>query len=148
LGEEYRLLSSSLCSFLYSLVISFLLGPNIILNTIFSNTLSLCFSLSVSDQVSNPYKNNRQNYSFVFIYPFTPLYSVYPFTGKTYGCGKCMKMNILLFKIFSSRMWQCALWQMGTNGLDEPTVSSLGWYHGKNVRYYMSNILNINHILE
>jgi hypothetical protein len=34
LGEEYKSLSSSLCSFLHSLVTSFLLGPNILLNTL------------------------------------------------------------------------------------------------------------------
>jgi polysaccharide pyruvyl transferase WcaK-like protein len=33
-----------------------LLGPNIPLSTLFSNTLSLCSSLSVRDQVSHPYK--------------------------------------------------------------------------------------------
>ena len=54
LGEEYRSLSSLLCSFLHSHVTSSLLGPNI-LNTLFSNTLSLRSSLSVSDQVSHPY---------------------------------------------------------------------------------------------
>ena len=42
LGKEYRSLSSSLCSFLYSFVTSSLLGPNILLNTQFSNTFSLC----------------------------------------------------------------------------------------------------------
>ena len=36
LGEEYRSLNSSLCSCLYSLVISSLLGPNILFNTLFS----------------------------------------------------------------------------------------------------------------
>ena len=40
LGDEYRSLSSSLCSLLHSPVTSSLLGPNILLNTIFSNTLS------------------------------------------------------------------------------------------------------------
>ena len=53
LGEEYRWLSSSLCSFLHSLVTSSLLGPNILLNTLFSNTLSLRSSLIVSDQASH-----------------------------------------------------------------------------------------------
>jgi len=56
LGEEYRSLSSSLCSFLHSIVTSSLLGPNTLLNTLFSNTLSLRPSLNVSDQVSHPYK--------------------------------------------------------------------------------------------
>jgi len=54
-GEEYRSLSSSLCSFLHFPVTSSLLGPNILLSTLFSNTLSLRSSLNVSDQVSHPY---------------------------------------------------------------------------------------------
>ena len=41
LGEEYSSISSSLCSFLQSLVTSSLLGPNMPLSTLFSNTLSL-----------------------------------------------------------------------------------------------------------
>ena len=56
LGEEYRSLSSSLCSLLHSPVTSSLLGPNILPNTIFSNTLSFLSSLNVSDQASHPYK--------------------------------------------------------------------------------------------
>ena len=56
LGEEYRSLSSSLCSLLHSPVTSSLLDPNILLNTIFLNTLSLLSSLNVSDQISHPYK--------------------------------------------------------------------------------------------
>ena len=55
LGEQYRSLSS-LCSFLHSPLTLSLLGPNIVLNTLFSDTLSLCSSLSVSDHVSHPYK--------------------------------------------------------------------------------------------
>jgi len=56
LGEEYRLLSSSLCSFLHSAVTLPLLGPNILLSTLFPNTRGLRSSLSVRDQVSHPYK--------------------------------------------------------------------------------------------
>jgi hypothetical protein len=56
LGKEYRSFSSSLCNFLHSPVTSSLLGPNTLLNTLFSNTLSLRSSLNVSDQVSHPYK--------------------------------------------------------------------------------------------
>ena len=37
-------------------VTSSLLGPNILLNTMFSNTLSFISSRNVSDQVSHPYK--------------------------------------------------------------------------------------------
>src|SRR5215469_2765998 len=40
LGEEYRSVSSSLCNFLHFPVTSSLLGPNTLLNTLFSNTLS------------------------------------------------------------------------------------------------------------
>ena len=56
MGEQYRSLSSSLCSFLHSLVTSSLLGPNTLLNTLFSNTLSLRSCLNVTDQVSHTYK--------------------------------------------------------------------------------------------
>ena len=43
-GEEYRPLSSSLCSLLHSPVTLSFLGPNILLSTPFSNSLSLFFS--------------------------------------------------------------------------------------------------------
>ena len=56
LGEEYKSFSSSLCSLLYSPVTSSLLGPNILFNTMFSNTLSFLSSRNVNDQVSHPYK--------------------------------------------------------------------------------------------
>ena len=49
-------LSSSFFSFLRSLVTSSLLGPNILLITLFSNTPSLRSSFNVSEQVSHPYK--------------------------------------------------------------------------------------------
>jgi hypothetical protein len=38
-------------------VTSALLGPNTLLYTLFSDSLSLRSSLNVSDQVSHPYKN-------------------------------------------------------------------------------------------
>ena len=56
LGEQYSSFSSSLCSFLHSAVTSSLLSQNSLLSTLFSNTLCLCSSLNVSDQVSHPYK--------------------------------------------------------------------------------------------
>jgi len=56
LGEEYKSFSSSLCNVLHSLVTSSLLGPNILLNTMFSNTLSFLSSRIVGEQVSHPYK--------------------------------------------------------------------------------------------
>jgi hypothetical protein len=42
--------------FLQPPVTSSLFGPNILLSTLFSNTLSLCSSLNVRDQVSHPYR--------------------------------------------------------------------------------------------
>ena len=56
LGEVYKSFSSSFCSLLYSSVTSTLLGPNILLNTMLSNTLSFLSSRNVSDQASHPYK--------------------------------------------------------------------------------------------
>jgi phosphate starvation-inducible membrane PsiE len=56
LGKEYRPFSYSLFNFLHSPVTSSLLDPNILLSTLFSNTLSLRSTLNVSDQVSHPYR--------------------------------------------------------------------------------------------
>jgi hypothetical protein len=68
-GDEYRSLSSSLCSLLHSPVTPTLLGPNTPLSTLFSNTLSLCSSLSVTDQVSHTYKTTRLQFSiFQYLY--------------------------------------------------------------------------------
>ena len=55
LGEEYKSLSYPLCIFLHSPVTSSLLGLNILLNILFSSTLSLRFFINVSDQVLHPY---------------------------------------------------------------------------------------------
>jgi len=60
LGEMYSSLSSSLCSFLPYPLTSSLLGPNILLSTLFSNTLSLRSYLNVSDQVSHPQKTTGE----------------------------------------------------------------------------------------
>jgi hypothetical protein len=56
LGEECKLWSFSLCSFLQLPITSSLLGRNILLSILFSTTLSLCSSLNVRDQVSDPYR--------------------------------------------------------------------------------------------
>ena len=53
-GEQYRSLSSSVCK-LHSLATSSLISPNI-LNTLFSNTLIVCFSCNMIDHVPHPYK--------------------------------------------------------------------------------------------
>jgi hypothetical protein len=71
LGEEYRPCSSSLCSFLQPSVTSSLLGPNILLSTLFSNTLNLCYSLNVRDKVSHPYKTTGKIIVlYIFIFTF------------------------------------------------------------------------------
>jgi hypothetical protein len=60
LGEEYKLRSSLLCSFLHYPITSPHFGPNILL---FSNTFSLCSSFSVRDQASHPYKKPQAKLS-------------------------------------------------------------------------------------
>ena len=60
-GDEYRSLSSSLRIFFHPLVSSPVLAPNILLNTLFSNTLNLSSSLTVKDQVSHPYNSTGRN---------------------------------------------------------------------------------------
>ena len=85
LGEEYRPLSSSLFGFLYYPITLSLWGPNILLNTLFSNTLSLRCALNVSDQVSHPYKT----------------------------AGKILILYFLIFKFLDSKLEDkifCTIW--------------------------------------
>ena len=67
---EYRSLSSSLCSFLHYPVTSSFLGPNILLNTLFSNNLSLRSSSNVSDLLSHPYKTSKIIVLYILIFKF------------------------------------------------------------------------------
>ena len=60
LGVKYKSFKSSLYNLLHSPVTSSLLGPNIVLNTMFSNTLSFLSSRNVNDQISHPYKTTGQ----------------------------------------------------------------------------------------
>ena len=57
---------NNICHLLHSPVTSPLLGPNILLCSVFSNTLSLCSSLSVSPSFI-PMQHNKHNYSFVYL---------------------------------------------------------------------------------
>jgi hypothetical protein len=57
---EYKLWMFSLYSFLVLHFTSFLLGLNILFNTLFSNTLNPFSSLNVTDQVLKPIRNSRQ----------------------------------------------------------------------------------------
>jgi hypothetical protein len=66
LGYVYKLWSSSLCSFLQPHITLSLFGTNILLSTLFSNTLSLCSSLNIRDQVSHPYRTTGK---ISFVYP-------------------------------------------------------------------------------
>jgi hypothetical protein len=55
--EAYKLGTSSLCSLPHPPTTSS--GPNVLLSTLFSNTLNLCSSLSVTDQISHPYRTSK-----------------------------------------------------------------------------------------
>ena len=92
LGEQYKSLRSLLCSFLHSPVNSSILGPNI-LNTLFSNTLSLRSFLNVSNQVSHPYKKSCYRY-------YTPIPGI-----------QC------LWSTVKSSEWQRTAETIGTEGL-------------------------------
>ena len=60
LGEEYKSFSSSLCNLFHSPVTSSLLGPNILLNTMFSNTLSF-LSSAMSTTKFNTHTKQQAN---------------------------------------------------------------------------------------
>jgi len=73
-GEFYKSFSSSLCNLLHSPVTWSSLGPNILLNTMFSNTLSFLSSRCVKDLDSHPYKTTGK-IIFLYILIFKYLYS-------------------------------------------------------------------------
>jgi hypothetical protein len=89
--KEYKLWSSSLCSFLQPPVASSLLDPHILLNNLFSNTLSLCSSLNVRDQVSHPCRTT----------------------------GKIIVLNTLIFKVLDSRREDKRFWTEWWKALPE-----------------------------
>jgi hypothetical protein len=70
IGEKYKLCSSSLCSFVRSPVTSSLLGPNILLSTLFWNTIYVCSLLRARDQFWRLYKTTGK-----IIVPYTKIFS-------------------------------------------------------------------------
>ena len=119
LGEEYKSFTSSLCNLLQSPFTSSLLGPNILLNTLFSNTLSLLNSRNVSDHVSHPYKTTG-NIRILYILIFTFLVSNFE------------------HKRFCTE-WQKATWPQ----------SALNFFHNRIlICYSCSQIFKIFHPLE
>jgi hypothetical protein len=81
-GEDYKSGSSTLCSFLQPPVTLSLFGPNTLLSTLFSNTLSLCSYLNAREQESQPHKT----------------------------IGKIIVFYILFFMIFDSRREDKRFW--------------------------------------
>ena len=71
LSEEYGSFSSAFWGFLQFPVTWSLLGPSILLNTLFSNTLNLRSSVNVSDQVSHPHKTRGK---IIFLCTFNSVY--------------------------------------------------------------------------
>jgi hypothetical protein len=65
MDEDYRQLSSPTYTFLHSPATTSLLCPNILLNILFPNSLSLLPYLNVSDQVLHPYKTTGK---IIFLY--------------------------------------------------------------------------------
>jgi hypothetical protein len=59
-GKECKLCSSLLCSSLWPPITSSILGPNILLRTLFSGSPSLCSLLNVREKVSHPCKTTTK----------------------------------------------------------------------------------------
>ena len=105
LDEEYRSLSSSLCSFLHSLFTSSLLGPDVFLSLLFLNTLSLCSSLSVWSQVSHLFCIFMFWYCPAFCSQYMSIYVVFSaFTSRPVSLLEIKKVSVFNFEVcvFSS----------------------------------------------
>ena len=126
LGEEYKSFSSSLCNLLHSPVTSSLLGPNILLNTMFSNTLSFLSSRNVNYQVSHPYKTMGKIIVMIFKFLDTNLEDSAPNNSKHFPTS----INQFSFMIenyhiiLSFDIWNHTVWQKFTISLKEPTAST------------------------
>jgi hypothetical protein len=70
-GDEYKLWSSSMCKFLHSPVASSLLGPNILLRSLSSETSIYILPLAWQTMF-HTHKRNWQNYGFVYINLYIP----------------------------------------------------------------------------
>jgi hypothetical protein len=70
--DEYR----SLCGFHHSPVIPYLIDPDILLYTLFSNILSLLSSLIVSNQFSHPYKTTGKKALVIIKYFYLNLWFI------------------------------------------------------------------------
>ena len=121
LGEKYISLIYSLRSVRHSPLTSSLLRPNILLNTLFSYTLSTRASLNVSDQVSHPYKT----------------------TGKT------IVVCILIFIFLKSKLNEtgcCTEWQQAFSDFNLLLIySSIEfWYAKVFAKYLKSSTLQRN----
>ena len=118
LREEYSSLSSPIRSFLRSpkrneVVTSFLLRPKNSPQHLFSNTLSLHFSLEISDQFSHPYTTT----------------------------GKIIVLDILIFKFLDSKLEDkrfCAEWFNLTEEYNNSNKSKTLWFISDN--HMWSNI--------
>ena len=120
LGKKYRSLSSSLCSCLHSPVTSSLLRLNILLSTLFSNTLSLRSSLNLSDYVSHPYNTK----------------------------GKIIVLYIVLFMFLNSKLENkrfCTEWQQAFPDFSLPLMSSWTefWFVKVVPKYSKGTILSL-----
>jgi hypothetical protein len=89
--RRVKLWSSSLCSFLQPSITSSFLRQNILLSTLFSNTLSLYSSLNFRDQVLHPYRPT----------------------------GKVIVLYILIFALLDSRREETIFWTEWYQALPE-----------------------------
>ena len=64
---QAQIIKLLITQFFHSHVISVLLGPNVLLSNLFSNTRSLRSSLNVSDHVSHPFKTTGKINSSVYL---------------------------------------------------------------------------------
>jgi hypothetical protein len=113
-GEACKLWSSSLCSLLQPPATAFCFGTNILLSTLFLNTLSLCSSLSVSrvllkkltvTQLLNKFPAFYGTRSFISVFTTVRLWSLswYQSTPSRHMSLRSILMLFLTSQVVSSR---------------------------------------------
>jgi hypothetical protein len=126
LGEEYKLWSSSLCSFLQPPVTSSLFDPNILLNTLLSNKIKTRTEIFV-------YRHNIHN---IKIY----LMKIYKFHFK------CILIWFVFKIIISARkthLWWYAVRQFALSDLQQFLFPSSNWKFGAPSTFSHTKVLKL-----
>jgi hypothetical protein len=134
---KIKTMNTSSCSFVYGPVTSSLLGPNILLSTLFSNTLSLCSSINFTDQFSHPYKTTG-NIMLLLILFFTFIFLL------VFNFLLISSWIKLWFVTFIPKYLNCATFPKDMSPIFMSRFCSASWWEDSNILWRVSGYSDTN----